>query len=54
MLKDKNVKNVCYIDTDILINPLSPDIFKNYKQNKIFASSNIYKLPYNLDSIFEL
>ena len=47
-LKNKNIKNACYLDTDIIINPQSPDIFKNYKQNKILASSNIYKLPYDL------
>ena len=50
-LKNKDVKNVCYLDTDILINPLSPNIFKKYNPKKIFASSNIFKLPYDLEKI---
>ena len=48
-LKDLNIKNVCYLDTDILINPFSPNIFKNYNPKKIFASSNVFNIPYELE-----
>jgi len=50
-LKSEKVKNVCYVDTDILINPLSPNIFKSYNPKKISISSNITGLPYNLNIV---
>jgi hypothetical protein len=50
-LKDKDIKNICYLDTDILINPLSPNIFAKYNPKKILVSSNIFNLPYDLKSI---
>ena len=50
-LKNQDIKNICYIDTDILINPLSPNIFKSYNPKKIFVSSNIFNLPYKLEKV---
>ena len=50
-LENLNVENVCYVDTDILINPLSPNIFKNYDKKKFLISSNINNLPYNLNIV---
>ena len=50
-LENLDIKNICYIDTDILINPLSPNIFKDYNPKKIFVSSNIFNLPYDLKKI---
>lgn len=50
-LKNMDVKNVCYLDSDILINPFSPSIFRKYNQKKILVSSNIFKLPYDLKTI---
>ncbi len=50
-LKNLNIKNICYLDTDILINPYSPNIFKNYNPKKIFASSNVFNLPYELEKV---
>jgi hypothetical protein len=47
----KTIKNVCYIDTDFLINPFAPNIFKSYNSNKIAVSSNISKLPYQLNFV---
>ena len=47
-LKNERINNICYLDTDILINPFSPNIFSNYNKKKIFASSNIFGLPYDL------
>ena len=31
IIKNK-VKNICYVDTDVIINPFSPNIFKNYDE----------------------
>ena len=45
------IKNICYLDTDILINPFSPNIFKHHKQNKISLISETYNLPYDLNII---
>lgn len=43
------VKNLCYLDTDILINPNSPSIFKFHDEKKISLISESFNLPYNLD-----
>ena len=48
-LKNEKINNVCYLDTDFIINPFSPDIFKKRNMKFIYASSNIYGLPYNLE-----
>ena len=50
-LKDMDINNICYIDTDFLINPFAPSIFKNYNTKKIAVSSNINNLPYNVDFV---
>ena len=44
--KYKDVKNICMIDTDILINENSPNIFKFHKKNSISVSTRVtrYKL----------
>ncbi len=49
--KKIKIVNVCYLDTDILINPLSPNIFKNYETDKISLVSQIKNIPYPLDNI---
>ncbi len=46
-----NINNICYLDTDILINPNSPNVFKNHENKKISLVSQVYGLPYNLDFI---
>jgi hypothetical protein len=53
-LKNSNhsIKNVCYLDTDILINyKFSPNIFDLYQNNKIALVSEINDLPYPLDLV---
>ena len=50
-LRDLEVENICYLDTDILINPFAPNVFENYKKNNIGIVSIRYNLPYNLDVI---
>lgn len=43
------IKNLCYLDTDILINPNSPSIFNFHDEKKISLISESFNLPYNLD-----
>lgn len=42
------IKNICYLDTDILINPEAPNIFDFHKTDKISIVSDNKKLPYDL------
>lgn len=48
-LYDQNIEvnNICYLDTDFLINRFSPNIFENYQNDKIGLVSQINNLPYN-------
>ena len=48
----KFIKNICYLDTDILANPLAPNIFKFQNKNKINVVSKYKNLPYNLSDNF--
>lgn len=41
-----NANNICYLDTDILINPFAPNIFEFYDSKKIGMVSNRINLPY--------
>ena len=52
-LKQKNLKinNICYLDTDILINPNSPNIFDYHDNKKISLVSLVNNLPYDLNFI---
>ncbi len=45
------IENLCYVDTDFLINPLAPNIFNNFNKNKISLVSQIKNLPYDLDFV---
>ena len=42
-----DIANCCYLDTDIIINPGSPNIFKFYDKKKIALVSQYKNLPYN-------
>lgn len=46
-----NINNVCYLDTDYLINLNSPNIFHKNIKNKISVVSAIKNIPYPLDYI---
>lgn len=39
------VNNVCYLDTDILISPLAPNVFEGYDEETICLVSQIHGLP---------
>lgn len=41
------VNNICYLDTDFLINYYAPNIFEQYNSEKIGLVSQINNLPYN-------
>ena len=43
----KNIKNICYIDCDIIINPSAPNIFKEYDFDKILVTSVRKGMPYS-------
>ena len=45
------IKNICSIDTDILINPFAPNIFKQHNENKISIISESFNMPYNLEFV---
>ena len=47
--KFKSIKNICMIDTDILINNSSPNIFKFHKKNTISVVSIRNYMPYKWD-----
>jgi hypothetical protein len=44
------VKNVCYLDTDILISPLAPNVFEGYDPSTIALVSQVNGLPQPLHS----
>jgi hypothetical protein len=47
--KFSQVKNICVMDIDILINPYSPNIFNSMNKNKINLTSLRHNLPYHYD-----
>jgi hypothetical protein len=47
---DLNIEIICYLDTDILINPFSPNVFDLYEQKKIGVVSLRKNLPFHYDS----
>lgn len=51
--KKKNIQNVCYLDSDIIINPNAPNIFKYHDPNKISLVSHRFKLPYKYYNVLE-
>lgn len=46
-----NANNVCYLDSDILINPIAPNIFDNYDSATIGLTSIRKNLPFPLDEV---
>ena len=45
------VNNVCFLDTDILINYVSPNVFDSYVETTIALISQVKRMPYNLESV---
>ena len=46
---DININNICYLDTDIIINPLSPNIFHYHDNESISLVSLRTDLPFSYD-----
>ncbi len=49
----KKIKNILYLDSDILINPNSPNIFKYHNNKKISVTSAHKNLPYPLQDVLK-
>lgn len=47
----KNIKNICYLDCDIIINPAAPNIFNEYKFDKILVTSVRKNMPYTFEEV---
>ena len=45
------IKSVCYLDTDILINPFAPNVFCSYDINTIGLVSVRKNMPYNFGDV---
>ena len=45
------IKNVCYLDSDILISPLAPNIFNFHKEGKIGLVSIRKNMPYEFQEM---
>lgn len=41
------VKNVCHLDTDILISPLAPNIFDQHNESRVSVVSQFFRLPFD-------
>mgnify|MGYP001212384730 FL=1 len=50
--KFKYIKNICYLDTDIIVNPFSPNVFNFQNKNKINVVSRCKNLPYYFSDNF--
>jgi len=46
-----NVNNICYLDSDILINPTAPNIFDTFDPTTIGLTSIRKNMPYPLDEV---
>ena len=45
------VNNICYLDTDIIISPIAPDIFLNFDEESISMVSLRKNLPYDYNEV---
>tara|TARA_Y100000590_G_scaffold464461_1_gene633967 strand:- start:1486 stop:2445 length:960 start_codon:yes stop_codon:yes gene_type:complete len=45
------ITNVCYLDSDILVNPFAPNVFKYHNKKKISLVSMINNLPFDLNKV---
>lgn len=52
--KDVKIRNICYLDTDIVVNPFAPNIFKTWSEKKIGIVSMRINLPYNFIDVRKL
>ena len=43
---DLGIENVCYLDTDILISPIAPNIFNEHKLENVSVVSQFFNMPF--------
>ena len=43
---DLGIENVCYLDTDILISPIAPNIFNEHKLESVSVVSQFFNMPF--------
>lgn len=48
-----HIERVCYLDTDILISPLAPNVFDFHKNGSMSLVSLFHQLPYNKTTTLE-
>ena len=51
--KIKKIENICYLDTDIIISPIAPNIFNNFDIDCISLVSLRRNLPYDYDEVIK-
>ena len=49
----ENLKSVCYLDTDILINPFAPNVFEELRPGYVASVSVRNNLPYPLEPLLK-
>lgn len=47
------IENICYLDTDILINPLAPNIFDELVEEKVSSVSLRSGLPFDREEVYK-
>lgn len=48
-----NITEICYLDTDIIINEFAPNIFNEIKDKKVASVSLRYNLPFDRESVYK-
>ena len=45
------IKSVCHLDTDVIINPFSPNIFDGHDETKVGLISQMKRMPYDRQEV---
>lgn len=53
VLRESNlkIKSVCHLDTDVIINPFSPNIFDGHDETKVGLVSQMKRMPYDRQEV---
>jgi hypothetical protein len=52
--KTEEIENICYLDTDILVNPVAPNIFERFNSDQVGLVSVRTRLPYDFELVNRL
>ena len=47
--KREEIENICYLDTDILVNPIAPNIFEQFNSDQVGLVSIRARVPYDIE-----